>query len=37
MAQDLVESGKERLEVLPDGESRELLESIADYLVERGY
>jgi geranylgeranyl diphosphate synthase type I len=37
MAQDLVESGKERLEVLPEGESRELLESIADYLVERGY
>ena len=37
MAQDLVESGKERLEVLPKGESRELLESIADYLVERGY
>jgi geranylgeranyl diphosphate synthase type I len=37
MAQDLVESGKERLEVLPDGESRRLLESIADYLVERGY
>jgi geranylgeranyl diphosphate synthase type I len=37
MAQDLVESGKERLEVLPEGEARELLEAIANYLVERGY
>jgi geranylgeranyl diphosphate synthase type I len=37
MAQDLVASGKERLEVLPDNEARDLLEEIADFLVERGY
>ena len=37
MARDLVETGKDRLEVLPDNESRELLEGIADYLIERGY
>jgi len=36
-ASDLVESGKERLEVLPDNESRHLLEQLADYLIERGY
>ena len=37
IAHDLVESGKQRLEVLPQGEPRALLEGIADYLVERGY
>ncbi|QLD87947.1 polyprenyl synthetase family protein [Natronomonas salina] len=37
MAQDLVDSGKQQLEVLPDGESRSLLEDIADFLIERGY
>ncbi len=37
MAYDFVESGKSRLEVLPDGEPRELLEDIADFLVEREY
>jgi geranylgeranyl diphosphate synthase type I len=37
LAGDLVESGKGRLEVLPEGEPRALLEEIADYLVERGY
>jgi geranylgeranyl diphosphate synthase type I len=37
MAHDLADSGKERLGVLPDNESRELLAGIADYLVERGY
>ena len=37
MAHDLIESGKERLEVLPQTESRVLLEEIADFLVERGY
>jgi geranylgeranyl diphosphate synthase type I len=37
MAHDLADSGKERLEVLPDNESRVLLAGIADYLVERGY
>ena len=36
-AADLVASGKRRLEVLPEGEHRELLEGIADYLVEREY
>jgi geranylgeranyl diphosphate synthase type I len=37
MAQALVESGKGKLEALPEGESRELLEEIADFLVQRGY
>jgi geranylgeranyl diphosphate synthase type I len=37
MAQDLADSGKDRLAVLPAGESRDLLAGIADYLVERGY
>ncbi|RKD94964.1 geranylfarnesyl diphosphate synthase [Halopiger aswanensis] len=37
MARDLVAQGKERLEVLPDNEARELLFDIADYLIERGY
>ena len=37
MAQELVKSGKERLEVLPENEPRELLDEIADFLVERGY
>ena len=36
-AHDLITSGKERLEVLPDNEARSLLEGIADYLVEREY
>ena len=36
-AHDLIASGKERLEVLPDNESRRLLKGIADYLVEREY
>ncbi len=37
MAQDLVTSGKRNLGVLPEGEPRDLLEDIADFLVERGY
>lgn len=37
MAKDLAESGKQRLEVLPEGEPRDLLEEIAEYLVERNY
>ncbi|MCQ4333586.1 polyprenyl synthetase family protein [Natronomonas sp. F2-12] len=37
MANELVGSGKDRLEVLPEGEPRALLEGIADYLVERKY
>ncbi|MCU4799643.1 polyprenyl synthetase family protein [Halobacteria archaeon HArc-gm2] len=36
-AHDLIDNGKGRLEVLPDNESRRLLEGIADYLVEREY
>ncbi|MES3517943.1 MAG: polyprenyl synthetase family protein [Natronomonas sp.] len=37
MARDLAESGKQRLSVLPDGESRELLCDLADFLIEREY
>ncbi len=37
IAQDLVESGKQQLEVLPENEPRELLDDIADFLVEREY
>ncbi|PSQ16381.1 phosphoesterase [Halobacteriales archaeon QS_8_69_26] len=37
MAHDLADSGKGRLSVLPENESRELLAGVADYLVERGY
>ncbi|NKE36049.1 polyprenyl synthetase family protein [Natronococcus sp. JC468] len=36
-ARELVDQGKNRLEVLPDNEARELLCDIADYLIERGY
>ncbi|QFU81082.1 geranylfarnesyl diphosphate synthase [Natronorubrum aibiense] len=36
-AQELVEQGKARLEVLPENEARDLLCEIADYLIERGY
>jgi len=36
-AEELVTSGKENLEVLPDNEARDLLSGIADYLVEREY
>ncbi|MFB6183014.1 MAG: geranylfarnesyl diphosphate synthase [Haloarculaceae archaeon] len=36
-AQDLVDSGKGHLDVLPDNEARRTLEGIADYLVEREY
>jgi geranylgeranyl diphosphate synthase type I len=35
--QDLIASGKQNLEVLPDNEARYLLEGIANYLVERDY
>jgi geranylgeranyl diphosphate synthase type I len=37
MAQEYVERGKNRLEILPDGEARRTLADIADYLVEREY
>lgn len=36
-AHDLIDSGKDKLEMLPDNDSRRLLEGIADYLVEREY
>jgi geranylgeranyl diphosphate synthase type I len=36
-ARELVASGKDNLEVLPDNDSRKLLEGIADYLIERDY
>ncbi|QSW99380.1 geranylfarnesyl diphosphate synthase [Haloterrigena alkaliphila] len=36
-ARELVARGKNRLEVLPDNEARELLCQLADYLIERGY
>ena len=36
-AREFVASGKEHLTVLPDNESRRLLEGIADYLIEREY
>ncbi|WP_222918635.1 polyprenyl synthetase family protein [Natrinema sp. SYSU A 869] len=36
-ARDLVEQGKNRLEVVPDNEARELLCELADYLIQRGY
>ncbi|AXR77536.1 geranylfarnesyl diphosphate synthase [Natrarchaeobaculum sulfurireducens] len=37
MARDLVEQGKDRLEVLPENEAHELLAELADYLIERSY
>jgi geranylgeranyl diphosphate synthase type I len=36
-AQTLVQSGKENLQTLPDNDARDLLEGIADYLIERAY
>ncbi|WP_227376492.1 geranylfarnesyl diphosphate synthase [Haladaptatus halobius] len=36
-AQELVQRGKDHLDVLPENESRHLLEQIADYLIERGH
>ncbi|WP_254534771.1 geranylfarnesyl diphosphate synthase [Halomarina litorea] len=37
MAHEYIETGKDRLQVLPDNEARHTLEGIADYLVEREY
>ena len=37
LAEELVESGKRRLDVLPENEPHDLLEEIAHYLVERAY
>jgi len=36
-AHELIRNGKANLEVLPDNEARDMLEGIADYLVERDY
>jgi len=36
-ARELVDRGKERLEVLPENDARTLLFQVADYLIERGY
>ena len=36
-ATGLIDRGKERLSVLPDNESRQLLSGLADYLIERRY
>jgi geranylgeranyl diphosphate synthase type I len=36
-AEELVRSGKGNLRTLPDNEARDLLEGIADYLIERTY
>jgi len=36
-ARDLVESGKSNLETLPDNEAHEMLDAIADFLIEREY
>ena len=37
MGHELIADGKDRLEVLPENEAHDLLEGIADYLVERSY
>lgn len=37
MARDLVEEGKQNLEVLPDSHSKQVLMDIADFLVERDH
>jgi geranylgeranyl diphosphate synthase type I len=36
-AEEFVERGKARLDVLPDNEARDLLAAVADFLVEREY
>jgi len=36
-ARELVDSGKSHLDVLPDNEAHDLLDNIADYLIEREY
>ncbi|WP_049926917.1 geranylfarnesyl diphosphate synthase [Halopiger goleimassiliensis] len=37
MARDLVEQGKARLDVLPENDAHDLLDELADFLIERGY
>ena len=36
-ARELIESGKAHLETLPDNEAHDLLDAVADYLIEREY
>ncbi len=36
-AERLIEEGKDELDVLPDNEAHDLLDALADYLIERGY
>ena len=36
-AEELIQDGKDNLDVLPDNEARDLLEGIADFLIEREY
>jgi geranylgeranyl pyrophosphate synthase len=36
-AEELIQNGKDNLDVLPDNEARDLLEGIADFLIEREY
>nr|WP_244605360.1 hypothetical protein [Halorhabdus rudnickae] len=36
-AEGLIQDGKDNLGVLPDNEARDLLEGIADFLIEREY
>jgi geranylgeranyl diphosphate synthase type I len=36
-AEELVQSGKDNLRTLPDNDARDLLEGIADFLIERTY
>jgi geranylgeranyl diphosphate synthase type I len=36
-AQELVDSGKSHLDTLPDNEAHDLLDDVADYLIEREY
>ncbi|EMA52531.1 MULTISPECIES: polyprenyl synthetase family protein [Halococcus] len=37
LSRDLVDRGKERLDVLPDSAARDHLRGLAEYLIERGY
>ena len=36
-AEEFVEKGKEKLELLPDSEAKRLLIELADYLIKRDY
>jgi len=37
LASDLIGRGKQHLEAVPDNQAHDLLEELADYLIERGY